>query len=363
VSARCADEAPIGTVVVTDRATLVGLLIRPALAFGEAYASGDLVIRGDLTEMLVATNRALAGRPYERPHQERVTSTTDAKQNVHAHYDLSNEFYRLWLDEELVYTCAYFERPDATLEMAQRAKLDLVCRKLGLRPGQHVIEAGCGWGALALHMARHYGVTVTAYNVSRAQLDVARRRAVREGLDDRVTFLDGDYRSIFGRCDAFVSIGMLEHVGLKQYPDLGRVIDRVLDPQVGRGLLHFIGRTRPMPFNSWITRYIFPGAYAPSLAEVLPDVLERHRLPVLDVENLRPHYAATLRHWLDRFERHIDVIRSRFDDRFVRMWRLYLASAQASFRSGDLQLFQVTFGRPADDTLPWTRRALYHENR
>ena len=129
----------------------------------------------------------------------------------------------------------------------------------------------------------------------------------------------------------------------------------------GRGLLHFIGRPHPQPFNPWITRYIFPGAYAPSLAEVLPEVLERHRLPVIDVENLRLHYAETLRHWLDRFERQADVIRSRFDDRFVRMWRLYLASAQASFRSGDLQLFQVAFGRAADNTIPWTRRAFYPE--
>ena len=360
-SVNCGPGPSLGTVAIRDRATLTRLVTRPALAFGEAYVSGGLQVRGDLASMLEATNRALAGRPYQRSWRTRGSSTRDARHNIHVHYDLGNEFYRLWLDEDMVYTCAYFERPDATLETAQRAKLDLVCRKLGLRPGQHVIEAGCGWGALALHMARHYGVTVTAYNISGAQLDFARERAARERVTDRVTFVDGDYRSISGRCDAFVSIGMLEHVGRQHYLDLGGVIDRVLDRQTGRGLLHFIGRAHPMPFNPWITRHIFPGAYAPSLAEVLPAVLERHRLPVLDVENLRLHYAETLRHWLDRFERQVDVIRTRFDERFVRMWRLYLASAQASFQSGDLQLFQIGFGRTGDNAIPWTRRSLYQE--
>jgi cyclopropane-fatty-acyl-phospholipid synthase len=359
LTVQCAPGPSIGTVTIGDRRTLWRLLVRPALAFGEAYASGALIVDGDLSEMLEATNRALAGRPYEHAHRQRATSAHLARQNVHSHYDLGNDFYQLWLDEDLVYTCAYFEQPDTTLEQAQRAKLDLVCRKLALKPGQHVIEAGCGWGALALHMARHYDVTVTAYNISAPQLEIARQTAAREGLADRVTFVDGDYRSVVGQCDAFVSIGMLEHVGLRQYAALGRVIDRVLRPDTGRGLLHFIGRNHPMPFNPWITRYIFPGAYAPSLAEVLPAVLEPHRFAVLDVENLRLHYAETIRHWRDGFDRHRDVIRARFDDRFVRMWSLYLCSAQASFRSGDLQLFQVTFGRAADNSIPWTRRAFY----
>ena len=249
--------------------------------------------------------------------------------------------------------------PDATLEEAQRAKLDYVCRKLRLRPGDHVIEAGCGWGALALHMAKQYGVTVRAFNISDAQLCYARERAAREGLSDRVTFVDGDYRTIEGRCDAFVSIGMLEHVGPAHYAAFGGVIDRVLDPDHGRGLLHFIGRNAPMEFNPWIARHIFPGAYAPTLGEVLPRVFEPANLSVLDIENLRPHYALTLQHWLDRFERHVESIRAMFDDAFVRTWRLYLASAQAGFTSGDLQLFQVTFGRASDAGQPWTRRALY----
>jgi cyclopropane-fatty-acyl-phospholipid synthase len=356
---RLSDSDVVATVVVRDRRMLLELTAQPAMAFGEGYASGRIEVVGDLVRMLEGVNRRLAGRPYQRRVvKRRGPSHHESRHNVHAHYDLGNDFYQLWLDREMVYTCAYFERPDATLEEAQRAKLDYVCRKLGLQPGQQVVEAGCGWGALALHMAREYGVTVRAYNISAAQLEYARNRAAREGLADRVTFIDGDYRSIDGRCDAFVSVGMLEHVGPAHYHELGRVIDRVLEPS-GRGLVHFIGRHAPMRFNPWVERRIFPGAHAPSLGEVLPDLLECWRLSVIDVENLRPHYAATLRHWLERYEGHVDRVRSRFGEAFVRTWRLYLASSEACFRSGDLQLFQIVFTRAADDSVRMTRAHLY----
>jgi cyclopropane-fatty-acyl-phospholipid synthase len=174
-----------------------------------------------------------------------------------------------------------------------------------------------------------------------------------------VTFIDEDYRSIGGCCDAFVSIGMIEHVGRAQFAALGSVMDRVLAPARGRGLLHFIGRNVPMPFNPWITKYIFPDAYAPTLDEVLRDILEPSGFSVVDVENLRLHYARTLQQWLERFEDHAETIARMFEPEFVRMWRLYLASAQACFLTGDLQLFQVTFARPADNTRPWTRESLY----
>jgi cyclopropane-fatty-acyl-phospholipid synthase len=358
-TAVAAGPCPIATVVIKDRRTLVRLLLQPALEFGEAYTDGRLTIQGDLVALLEGVNRALAGRPFQRGDRRgRQMSRDDARRNVH-HYDLGNDFYRLWLDDALVYTCAYYDRPEATLEEAQRAKLDYVCRKLQLRPGEHVIEAGCGWGALALHMARHYGVTVRAYNISEEQLQFARERSAREGLDRLVTFVGEDYRAIGGRCDAFVSIGMLEHVGTAQYTALGDVVDRVLDRDHGRGLLHFIGRNVPLEFNPWITRRIFPGAYAPTLAEMLEPILQRQNFSVVDVENLRLHYARTLQHWLMRFEEQAGTIGAMFDESFVRMWRLYLASAQACFRSGDLQLFQITFDRAADDSRPWTRDALY----
>jgi len=354
------ERMPVATVVVRDRGTLVRLLYRTDLEFGEAYAAGRLDVQGDLVAALDSINRAVGFRPFQRRRARagRIPLSS-SRHNVHTHYDLGNAFYRLWLDEQMLYTCAYFETPDATLETAQRAKMDHVCRKLRLRPGEHVVEAGCGWGALALHMARYYGVTVRAFNISANQLEYARAHAQAQGLSDRVTFVDGDYRAIDERADAFVSVGMLEHVGRHNYTDLGAVIDRVIDPVHGRGLLHFIGRNAPLKLSAWIDRHVFPGAYPPSLGEVLPGVLESRWLSVTDVENLRLHYALTLKHWLARFEDQAGTVREMFDEAFVRTWRLYLAGSQAAFQCGDMQLFQVTFGRPLDSTQPWTRRDLY----
>jgi len=253
----------------------------------------------------------------------------------------------------MVYTCAYFEHPEQSLEDAQLAKLDLVCRKLRLRPGERVVEAGSGWGALALHMAERYGARVRAFNVSGEQVAHARLAARRRGLAGAVEFVDGDWREIRGRYDAFVSVGMLEHVGLSHFDALGRTIERALLPH-GRGLLHFIAHSRPWPINPWLAKRIFPGSYIPALTEALP-VLERHDLAVHDVENLRRHYARTLEHWSGRFERHVDGVKSRYGDTFVRTWRLYLASSLAAFRAGTCQLFQVVFTRRDDTALPWTR--------
>jgi cyclopropane-fatty-acyl-phospholipid synthase len=257
----------------------------------------------------------------------------------------------------MLYTCAYYPSPSDDLDRAQVAKMDLVCRKLGLMAGERVVEAGCGWGALALFMAREYGVTVRAFNVSTEQVRYARERAAREGLAGRVEFVDDDYRNIAGPYDVFVSIGMLEHVGLANYPHLGAVMHRGLPAGSGRGLIHFIGRVHPAPLNPWVAARIFPGAYPPALSEMVRGVLEPWGFSVLDVENLRLHYARTLRQWLERFEQSADRVAAMFDKRFVRAWRLYLASSQAAFTTGSLQLFQVLFARGSDNRIPWTRAA------
>jgi cyclopropane-fatty-acyl-phospholipid synthase len=232
--------------------------------------------------------------------------------------------------------------------------MDLVCRKLRLRPGERVVEAGCGWGALALHMARHYGVTVRAFNLSREQIAYARDRARAEGLTGSVEFIEDDYRNVSGRYDVFVSVGMLEHVGLDHFGSLSDAIDRTLTP-TGRGFLHFIGRNRPAPLNRWIRRRIFPGAYPPTLQEVCARVLEPANLSVLDIENLRLHYAATLSHWRSRFELASDEVADRFDEAFVRAWRLYLAGSQVAFMTGWMQLFQIVFARGTSNAVPWIR--------
>jgi len=344
----------VGTIVFRNRRALFSWLWNPDLNFGEAYMFGAVELRGDLVAILVEIYRAL-GRSSPQPWWwQRSNGLDAARENVQRHYDLGNDFYRLWLDREMVYTCAYFPTPDCDLDRAQIAKMDRVCRKLQLTPGERVIEAGCGWGSLALFMAREYGVTVRAFNVSAEQIAYARDRARVEQLADRVEFVEDDYRNVRGPCDAFVSVGMLEHVGVADYRTLGAVIDRSLAAG-GRGLLHFIGRNRPGPLNPWIRKRIFPGAYPPTLPEVFERVLEPSDLSVIDVENLRLHYASTLEHWRRRFGAAADDVAAMFGETFVRAWRLYLAGSQAAFTTGSMQLFQVLFARGSSNAIPWTR--------
>jgi cyclopropane-fatty-acyl-phospholipid synthase len=357
-----AAEPPIGTLVVHDFSTLAGVLFDPHLQFGEHYMHGTLEVRGELEPVLEAISRlSLTPSWRERLSLKLVpgNSLPRSRRNVHHHYDLGNDFYGWWLDRQMVYTCAYFERPELSLEEAQVAKMDLVCRKLRLQPGESVVEAGCGWGALALHMAREYGVTVRAFNLSHEQIAYARERAAREGLAGQVEFIEDDYRNVAGECDVFVSVGMLEHVGLRHYPTLAVVMRRVLRRGHGRGLLHFIGRDTPRPLNAWIRRRIFPGGYAPTLAEVATRVLVPARMSILDVENLRLHYAQTLAHWSRRFAQVAEKVHTAYGGEFHRAWELYLAGSQAAFAAGSLQLFQVVFA-PLEVAPPyWTRAEVY----
>ncbi len=362
-----AQKAPVATLVLADRGALYRLIRNPDLHFGDLYSTGRIEVEGDLVAMLEAVYRGveanLRGRALARlrerlTNRPRANTLGGSRENIHHHYDLGNDFYRLWLDTEAMqYTCAYYPDPTMSLEQAQLAKLDHVARKLRLKPGDRVVEAGCGWGGLARHFARNYGVTVRAYNISKEQVAYARERAHAEGLEDRVEYVLDDYRNISGTYDVFVSVGMLEHVGRTNYGILGDVIDRCLTPN-GRGLIHSIGRNRPGKMNAWIEKRIFPGAYPPSLAEMMA-IFEPHQFSVLDVENLRLHYAQTLRHWLWRYELNAGTVEDMFDPFFVRAWRLYLNGSIASFTTGSLQLFQVVFGRPEDNDLPASRAHLY----
>ncbi|MGH9681194.1 MAG: class I SAM-dependent methyltransferase, partial [Candidatus Acidiferrales bacterium] len=265
--------------------------------------------------------------------------------------------YKLWLDPQLVYSCAYFPDPAATLEAAQSAKLEYLCRKIRLQPGEKVVEVGSGWGALALYMARHYGVTVRAFNISKEQLLFARELARAEGLAHQVEFIEDDYRNISGHYDALISVGMLEHVGAKYYGNFGRTIHRCIGNS-GRGLVQVIGRNQLCPFSPWIRKRIFPGGHIPTLRELM-DLFEPWNYSVLDVENLRLHYAKTLEHWLIRFEESADRVHEMFGPEFLRAWRLYLAGSIAAFRIGRVQLYQIVFAGSEFQHIPWTRAHLY----
>jgi cyclopropane-fatty-acyl-phospholipid synthase len=363
---RVTDSRPLACMEFCSRRAIFELLRSPSVGFGECYSKGLIDIHGDflafVNEVTAAVTRRREGAYYiprlrSLLHAARRNSLVRSRHNVHHHYDLGNDFYKLWLDERMVYTCAYYDTPTATLDEAQVAKLDHVCRKLQLKPGQKVVEAGCGWGALALHMAEHYGVEVIAYNNSHEQVAYAKDRAAALKLDDRVTFVEDDYRSIHERCDVFVSVGMLEHVGLANFHTLGALIKRVLKPG-GIGLIHSIGRSFPNPPDAWILKHIFPGGHIPSLGEMM-SVFEPQKFSVLDVENLRLHYARTCASWLANFEAEADKVADMYSEEFVRMWRLYLAGSSAGFESGTLQLYQVVFTPRGNNEIPWTREHQY----
>jgi cyclopropane-fatty-acyl-phospholipid synthase len=362
------DQRSVACVEIRERRAIFELLRSPSLGFGESYSQGLIEIHGDLLAFSNEVTAAIANKRddgYYGPKLRSLlygmnyNSLNRSQHNVYHHYDLGNDFYKLWLDEGMVYTCAYYDTPSATLAEAQVAKLDHVCRKLRLQPGQKVIEAGCGWGALAMHMAEHYGVEVLAYNRSKEQVAFARERAAARNLDDRVTFVEDDYRRITDRCDAFVSVGMLEHVGLANFRALGALIKRSLKPD-GFGLIHSIGRSYPNKMDPWIVKHIFPGGHVPSLGEMM-SVFEPQKFSILDVENLRPHYARTCEAWLRNFDSVADKVAEMYSEEFVRMWRLYLAGSSAGFESGTLQLYQVVFTPRGNNKVPWTRDHFYPE--
>jgi len=360
-------EDPVAVMVYCDRSALLKTIIDPELHWGDLYCSGRVVFEGNMAEFMVAIYNGISGKG--KPgllrrlvlwlgHRRIFNSFDKARENIYHHYDIGNDFYKLWLDkEEMQYTCAYFPDDEMTLEQAQVAKLHHVCRKLDLKPGDTVVEAGCGWGGLARFMAKHYGVKVTAYNISKEQIKYAKQRALEEGLSEQVEYVLDDYRNIKGQYDVFVSVGMLEHVAIHDYVELGEIIKRCLKPD-GRGLIHTIGRKIEGPMNAWIERRIFPGARPSALSQMM-NIFEPNELAVYDVENIRLHYSRTLQEWAQRFDEHREQITEMMDEEFVKAWGLYLYGSIAAFDSGELQLYQVVFHHAESHNVPWSRHYIY----
>jgi cyclopropane-fatty-acyl-phospholipid synthase len=348
------------------------ICLSPELAVGEAYADGTLTIEGDdLGGFLTLAVRNLRwGLPlWQRPVHalrsalrvaQQVNPASRARRNVAHHYDLTGRLYELFLDADLQYSCAYFREPGMTLEAAQEAKKAHVAGKLLLSPGMRVLDIGCGWGGMALTLARGHGARVLGITLSEEQLRAARARAEAAGLAGQVEFRLMDYRAVAGRFDRVVSVGMFEHVGLPHYRTYFRRVRELLTED-GVALIHTIGRNAPPSATSpWIDRYIFPGGYVPALSEVMRAV-EKEALVTADIEVWRLHYAETLRHWRRRFEAREAEARALHDARFCRMWRYYLAASEATFRHNSQVVFQLQLSR-RQECVPLTRDYLYSGN-
>jgi cyclopropane-fatty-acyl-phospholipid synthase len=362
--------SPHVTVAVRRWRTVRGLVTNPALVFGEAFVAGDLTpVDCEIQEVLdlVYANihaggrhpgqqmRRFIGRLLRRIAQ--FNPIPRARRNAAHHYDLNGRLYALFLDSDRQYSCAYFTRGDETLEAAQEAKKHHIAVKLLLdRPDLEVLDIGCGWGGMALTLARDYGARVTGITLSQEQLTYARQRAAKEGMSHRIRFELLDYRTVAGPFDRIVSVGMFEHVGVTHYAEFFRRLRTLLTDE-GIALIHAIGRSDgPNVTNPWLARHIFPGGYSPAISEVFRAV-ERARLVATDCEILRLHYAKTIAHWRARFTANRRSVAALYDERFCRMFDLYLAGSELTFRHLGHMVWQLQLGR-RQEAVPLTRNYL-----
>lgn len=339
-------------------------LTNPSLGLGEGYMEGDIVFeQGTISDLLTIVGESGGRKPkrgsalgrFRKALKRRIQQVNDrvaSRRNVAHHYDLSNDLYRRFLDADMQYSCAYFERPDMTLEEAQAAKKALIGRKLLIQPGMKTLDIGSGWGGLSMTLAKDFGARMTGVTLSTEQLALAKERAEKAGLADRIDFRLTDYRDLNEPFDRIVSVGMLEHVGAPNFQTYFDTIARLLDED-GVALIHSIGKMHgPGATNAFTQKYIFPGGYIPGLSEIVA-AIEKAGLWITDVEILRLHYAETCRIWRERFLADPDIPRM-FDERFRRMWEFYLAGAELGFRHGGHMVFQIQLAKKRD-TVPLTR--------
>ena len=355
---------------IRDPALTKRIVLNPDLGIGEGYMDEAFVLGDDNLSgflALIMTNMRPSGMPwFERPMRAlkflarglaQFNPRWRAARNVESHYDLSGKLYDLFLDADRQYSCAYFPRPGMTLEQAQEAKKAHIARKLLLRPGMKVLDIGCGWGGMALTLARDYGAQVVGVTLSHEQHALARQRVREAGLEDRIDIRLCDYRNLDERFDRIVSVGMFEHVGIPHFREYFRHVKQMLNPG-GVALIHFIGRADPPGVTSdWVRKYIFPGGYCPAMSETSAAV-EKEGLIIADLEIWRVHYAETLRAWLTRFEAHLDEVRALYEARFTRMWRFYLIASEMAFRHAGEVVFQYQLCHEVTD-VPLTRDYLY----
>ena len=358
-----------------SRAAEWGILLDPELKFGESYMNGTFVVeQGSIADVLAIC----LGQKSEVPHwalpqtwlrylKRRLSQFNPkrrARRNVAHHYDLDGRLYSLFLDADRQYSCAYFETPTQSLDDAQLAKKRHLAAKLKLDPDKseqnlHLLDIGCGWGGLGLYLAEIAGADVTGVTLSQEQHAIANERAAEKGLSERARFNLQDYRDLKGTFDRIVSVGMFEHVGVNHFDVFFRKSAQLLSDD-GVMVLHSIGRSEgPSVTNAWISKYIFPGGYIPSVSETMAAV-EQSGLLVTDIEFLRLHYAETLKHWRERFLAHREEVERIYDQRFVRMWEFYLAASEMSFREQNLMVFQIQLTK-RQGAVPMTRDYIMRE--
>lgn len=388
-------DSPFALVFRSPEVVWSAVLGQDPLTLADAYFRGDLEIEGDFFaalsikdhldalrmpagERLRAAFAALRLRMLNAAprHSEnlfapasapriKAHSKSENRDAIHFHYDVSNEFYSLWLDRAMVYSCAYFESPEVDLDAAQQAKLEHICRKLSLKPDERLLDIGCGWGALVIYAAQHYGVRAHGVSLSPQQLNVARERIAQAGLEGRVTVELMDYRDLPGDAsyDKVASVGMFEHVGLKNLPTYFATVHRLLKPHglfLNHGITHVSEGWQPNLSTEFINRYVFPDGQLDTVSNI-QRVMERSKLEIADVEALRPHYAMTLRHWVARLERNRSRALQYVNEATYRVWRLYMAACALQFESGEIGIYQVLAAKRAAGIpdLPLTRRHLY----
>ena len=337
----------------------------PSLAFGESYMDGLIDYEGNLQEILKAIYQNetsfLNSKLAKEAKRLRKPSLKQQKKDVQYHYDLGNDFFSLWLDETKSYSCGYFASPDDTLLQAQLNKIDHTLKKLNLQAGQLLLDIGSGWGWLIIRAAKKYGVKALGITVSEEQYNHTKERIKKEKVSQLVKVELKDYRELATtdrKFDAVVSVGMVEHVGQANLPVYMKTVNKLLKPQ-GLSLLHSITHQTEETVNKWASKYIFPGGYIPSIRELV-SLMPEHNFRLIDVESLRLHYAKTLEHWAANFEDNVEAIQKKFDERFVRMWRLFLNGCATSFRYGKgLDIHQFLFTKGLNNNIPMTRHTAF----
>lgn len=351
--------------ILNEPVSKTALIADPSLTFGEAYMHKLLEIEGNVQEVIESLYRnrdgfLRQGHRYNKALKRFSNGIKRSRENIEHHYDIGNEFYKLWLDDTMTYSCGYFKSKEDTLLQAQKNKVDLILKKLHLGEGQTLLDIGCGWGELILSAAKKYKVKALGVTLSAGQFEAVQKRIREEQLDSLLEVRLMDYRKIKNRkFDRIVSVGMLEHVGKNRLDEYFSQINQLLT-QGGLSLLHCITGIHESEggTNSWINRYIFPGGYIPSIQELVASI-SKEEFHLIDAESLRRHYGRTLEHWAANFEKALPEIRKTKDESFIRMWRLYLNSCAASFNTGNIDIHQLVFTKDMNDEIPWCRDCIY----